>query len=117
MIENFYIQAAILLELIDDTVGYGLEESAIVLLDGTTLAVNDEIIKKAEYLHNLSNVRTQRDLLLTQTDWIGMIDVPDSELKTSLFAYRQQLRDITNQVVEGELLELVWPVDPRVKEE
>lgn len=113
MKQNYYIRAAIELGVIEDTYGYGLNEEGIIKPDLTIQPITDEVEKRAEYYSNLEIVRYKRDELLKATDWIGNEDVPDSTLKTELRAYRQQLRDITSQVVEGEPLEINWPNDPR----
>lgn len=114
MKQNYYIRAAIELGVIEDTYGYGLNEEGIIKPDLTIQPITDAINDKAEYYSNLETVRQKRDQLLQMTDWIGNEDIPDSTLKTELRAYRQQLRDITSQVVEGEPLEIDWPVDPRM---
>lgn len=53
-------------------------------------------------------VRTQRDTLLASTDWATLPDVPlDEETRNNWLAYRQALRDVTNQV---DPLAIVWPI-------
>ena len=114
MKENYYIQAAIELGEIEDTTGYGCEDGQIILTDGSTLDISSAVDSRAQHLHNLNVVRTSRDSLITDTDWVGYSDIPDSDLKTALIAYRQELRDITSQVIEGEELDITWPIDPRL---
>ena len=53
--------------------------------------------------------RSQRDLLLTATDWTQLPDVPLTT-KADWAAYRQALRDITNQA--GFPGSITWPVAP-----
>lgn len=113
MIQSYYITAAIQLELITEDSGYGIENNFIVTPTGSKIAVSDQIKTRAKYLANLAKIRATRDAIMTSIDWVGNIDVPASELVTKLRTYRQELRDITEQIVEGEPLYVVWPVDPR----
>lgn len=57
-----------------------------------------------------TSVRAQRDQLLVQSDWTQM---PDVQLpnKTEWAAYRQALRDITDQ--PGYPFSAVWPTPPQ----
>jgi hypothetical protein len=113
MKQNYYIRAAIELGVIEDTFGYGLTEEGIVKPDHSIQPITNAINDRAEYYSNLEIVRRKRDELLQMTDWVGNEDVPDSTLKTELRIYRQQLRDITSQVMESETLNIEWPIDPR----
>jgi hypothetical protein len=115
MKQNYYIQAAIALGEIEQLDGYGLDDRGIILLDGSVLPISDSVAVKAQYFLDLAQVRKTRDSLISDTDWIAYDDVPNSELKTAMLVYRQQLRDVTNQVIEGQLLEINWPLDPRVE--
>jgi hypothetical protein len=56
-----------------------------------------------------SNVRTQRDKLLSETDWMALSDVT---MTTEMEAYRQALRDITSNENFPNLSEEDWPVKP-----
>lgn len=114
MKENYYIQAAIELGVIEDTYGYGLEDDKIILTDGSELDISTAVDSRAQHLLNLKIVRDQRNKLISETDWVGNADIPESDLKTALIAYRQELRDVTDQVIEGEDLNITWPIDPRV---
>ena len=51
------------------------------------------------------NVRSKRDMLLSETDWMALSDVT---MTAPWAAYRQQLRDITLQV--GFPYNITWPV-------
>ena len=67
----------------------------------------DEAAIEAEY--NLTSLRTERDLLLQQTDWTQNRDVTlsnDADWKT----YRQALRDITKDYKSLE--DVKWPEKP-----
>lgn len=53
-------------------------------------------------------IRARRDVLLAQSDWTQLPDVPLAT-KTAWAEYRQALRDITNQ---PDPTNIVWPVAP-----
>jgi len=54
-----------------------------------------------------AKVRAQRDTLLTACDWTQLPDVPlDTEQKQAWVAYRQALRDVTDQV---DPYNIEWP--------
>ena len=53
------------------------------------------------------NIRSQRDNLLQQTDWMALSDVT---MSPAWAAYRQALRDITAQ--EGYPYSVIWPTKP-----
>lgn len=55
-----------------------------------------------------SEIRNQRNTLLTQSDWTQVLDAPVDQQAWS--AYRQALRDITLQ--PGFPLEVTWPEQP-----
>ena len=69
---------------------------------------------KAQETEQLAaNARTQRDKLLSDTDWTQTDDAPlSSEDKESVRKYRQGLRDITAQ--SGFPQEIKWPDKPAV---
>lgn len=52
-------------------------------------------------------VRTQRDALLAETDYLAL---SDNTLPADMASYRQSLRDITSQ--DGFPHEVTWPVKP-----
>ncbi len=54
-----------------------------------------------------ANVRSKRDRLLRETDWMALSDVTMSDTIT---AYRQALRDIPSQA--GFPLSVTWPTKP-----
>jgi len=53
------------------------------------------------------NIRSQRDNLLSQTDWMALSDVT---IEPYWREYRQQLRDVTAQ--EGYPYAVIWPTKP-----
>ena len=58
-----------------------------------------------------ANIRSERNLLLVQTDWCVLPDSPLSpELLQRIKEYRQQLRDITNNFENPD--DVVFPVNP-----
>lgn len=68
----------------------------------------DEIA--ADTLTKATEVRTQRNLLLSQTDWTQVEDT--SADKPAYAIYRQALRDISSQ--DGFPFDVVWPEQPVV---
>lgn len=55
-----------------------------------------------------ADARAKRNTLLAASDWTQVADAPVN--KTAWAAYRQELRDITNQV--GFPTTIDWPVEP-----
>jgi hypothetical protein len=55
------------------------------------------------------SIRYERNMLLTQSDWTQLPDIPES-LRLKWSVYRQQLRDITVNFPSPELVE--WPQLP-----
>ena len=53
------------------------------------------------------NIRSQRDNLLSQTDWMALSDVT---IEPYWREYRQQLRNLTTQ--EGFPYSVIWPTKP-----
>lgn len=53
-------------------------------------------------------IRVQRNALLAESDWTQVADAPVN--KTAWAAYRQELRDITEQA--GFPTEVIWPTKP-----
>ena len=56
---------------------------------------------------DIAELRTERNRLLAETDYLGNSDVTMSEAMTT---YRQALRDITNTATSLE--DVVWPTKP-----
>ena len=58
----------------------------------------------------LKDLRDKRNQLISETDWLANSDVTmSSDMKT----YRQELRDITNELTTVEQIEAVtWPTKP-----
>lgn len=91
------------------------EEQTPIQVDGVwyqswqeTDASSEEIATRIE--EEWGNVRTMRDLLLSQCDWTQFQDSPLSESKILEWqTYRQSLRDITTQ---DNPFSLIWPTRP-----
>lgn len=65
------------------------------------------IVEKLPLTNAKQNVRSQRDSLLQQTDWMALSDVV---MPPAMVSYRQALRDITSQA--GFPYNVVWPTKP-----
>jgi hypothetical protein len=60
----------------------------------------------------LEAIRTKRDLLLAETDWVVCADVSLSQsVKDAYLDYRQQLRDLP-QTYASNPNDVVWPTKP-----
>jgi hypothetical protein len=55
-------------------------------------------------------IRSQRDSLLVQSDWIGITDAQPKPNKEAWLDYRQALRDITITYSKPE--DVIWPTKP-----
>lgn len=69
-------------------------------------------IKKTNRITNnelAGQARTHRNMLLTQTDWTQLPDVPE-KTKQKWSRYRQELRDIPQQ--NGFPTQIIWPEQP-----
>ena len=72
-----------------------------------TEPASEEIVS-SRVTNQALRVRSQRNTLLTQSDWTQVLDAPVNQPAWS--AYRQALRDITVQ--PGFPLEVIWPQQP-----
>jgi hypothetical protein len=80
-----------------------------VFVDGETTAAQEEAAYKAQKdAEFAASARSQRDTLLTQTDWTQVADAPVD--KAAWAAYRQALRDVPQQI--GFPTTITWPVKP-----
>jgi hypothetical protein len=82
------------------------EEDGIVY----TVSVVDKTAEEiaADSNSKAAQIRSQRNQLLTASDWTQVLDAPID--RTAWAAYRQALRDITSQ--EGFPDSVQWPNDP-----
>lgn len=76
--------------------------------------------KTPEDLFNIaiSELRVKRDQLLTECDWTQLVDVQSkysTQWKTNWSMYRQELRDLPNRCISGEIniYSFEWPVKPQ----
>jgi len=76
-----------------------------------TLEVNDNFVNEANTIEdNKKSIRSQRNTLLSQTDWALTSDTPlTEEQKTEATTYRQALRDLPAQ--EG-FPDVAFPTKP-----
>ena len=79
------------------------QKSQPELIDGKWVLGWDVYDKSQEEIDNQNNgqanlIRSQRNDALVRSDWVAVVDCPLSdEIKAEWFAYRQALRDITDQ--------------------
>ncbi len=82
-------------------------------ISGTTAALVDGTWQQQWTVTQLpseeasSNVRAQRDKLLSQTDWTQL---PDTGVASAWTSYRQALRDVPGQT--GFPYTVTWPTEP-----
>ena len=69
----------------------------------------EQWVDRRSSVQKLSDIRQQRDQLLTESDWTQLPDVPDT-ISITYQENRQSLRDITNQPLDG----IQWPTAPEV---
>jgi hypothetical protein len=74
--------------------------------DGKITKYVPPVVSKEELT---KEIRYERDLLLQETDWTQLPDVPDAT-KQKWAEYRQALRDVTSQPNFPH--SVVWPVKP-----
>ena len=81
----------------------------IISVDGVEQTITDEELAVYTYVPPAteSQVRQERDNLLSETDWCANSDVIMSDDMTT---YRQALRDITDQ--SGFPTNITWPTKP-----
>lgn len=76
--------------------------------------ISSEVDEAAKQEYHSTEVRSQRDRLLTETDWTQLADSPlDANAAVIWQSYRQALRDIPQQ--PGFPLTIEWPEKPAVE--
>jgi hypothetical protein len=93
-------------------IGADAHEVAIESTDPADFGVTwDQLQTVISNLDNqeLVDLRTERNILIAQTDWTQFSDVPE-ETRTLWQPYRQALRDIT--ITYQSLNDVVWPTKP-----
>ena len=89
-------------------------------INGTRIqfTAEEEALRDAEELEwsngafdrSMENLRTKRNLLLSQTDYLAL---SDQTMSAEMTTYRQALRDITNGLTTVADVEAVtWPTKP-----
>jgi hypothetical protein len=81
------------------------------------VAPPDPLQEQVIFENLLNNIRVERDRLLAESDWTQCVDVQaiqTNDWKTAWALYRQQLRDIPNQCISGEIniRSIIWPSKP-----
>jgi hypothetical protein len=85
------------LPYIEDGIAY-----TVIVADKTTEEIEADQQSKA------AKVRAKRNKLLADSDWTQILDAPVD--RTAWAAYRQELRDITDQ--SGFPTDVIWPKNP-----
>jgi len=82
--------------------------SGIISRDGVDIQVDQAYLDEIDYsVVSEEFVRNERDSLIAETDWWA---TSDRTMTVEQTAYRQALRDITNQ--EGFPTDITWPTKP-----
>ena len=93
--------------------GSDIETCEIKWLEGTPEISKEDIkaqFSNVEVDNALLDLRRKRNILLKQTDYLAL---SDRTLSTEMANYRQQLRDITNNLTTVEEIEaVVFPTKP-----
>jgi hypothetical protein len=79
---------------------------------GEAAPTMDEINAKASQIKTeipIRHLRKERDLLLAESDWTQIPDVPEA-VKTAWQTYRQELRDLPANTSDPE--NPIWPTKP-----
>ena len=88
------------------------ENPVFELIPITLSKTQEELFQEA-----LDTLRIDRDRLIAESDWTQFADVQtiyDDEWKAQWAVYRQQLRDLPNLCISGEIniYEVEWPIKP-----
>ena len=88
------------------TVEYNAQTGEVTVIDWTPEQIA-EWQARAD-IEVAAHVRSERNRLLASCDWTQLPDAPTDQ--TAWSAYRQSLRDVTDQV--GFPHEIEWPIPP-----
>jgi hypothetical protein len=81
---------------------------AVASEDGTVTLAQDPLKVQAKTAQAWTALRTKRNQLLAQSDWVALSDAHLSQdKKDAWFAYRQELRDLPEEVQDPASVE--WP--------
>lgn len=106
--ENSMPQDAVEISTEDyDALFQGQSDGKIISWDESAPCLKDRVFTNDELS---SACRSQRNQLLSSSDWTQLPDVPDS-VKTKWSVYRQALRDIPQQ--SGFPVDVEWPEQPQ----
>ncbi len=113
MKEDYYIEAAIDLNLITGSYISINSDNDEIIQGNIVVLVTDNIISRAIFLEALKHIRDGRNAALASTDWIAMSDnTTAADIKEPLMAYRQALRDCPSSLVEGSEDMFEYPTYP-----
>ena len=91
---------------------FSIEENEVV--EYQTIRKKSEEDWNVEIINAWGNVRSRRDIELSESDWTQILDSPFTpEKKEEWKVYRQALRDITLQT---DPFNIVWPIKPSNEE-
>jgi hypothetical protein len=94
-------------------IGNDIDTCSIEWLNGTTPISNSDIkaqFSAVEFDIAIRNLRTKRNNLLTQTDYLAL---SDQTMNAEMTTYRQALRDITNGLTTvADVEAVVFPERP-----
>ena len=81
--------------------------------DGTVTLVEDPSKVAQKTAQAWRDLRSRRNQLLQQSDWTALADAHLSQAKKDAwFAYRQELRDLPDGIVDPSADLVSWPMDP-----
>ena len=91
----------------------GLTRIGITLEEAVSYGAVDRVVPEPEKIDNTDQlafeIRSKRNALISETDYLLMSDYPlTEEKKAAVLAYRQALRDITLQNTFPK--EIIWPI-------
>jgi hypothetical protein len=69
-----------------------------------------EIIPATTAVLTWDDIRNKREMLLKETDWVGLNDIKAIVNKNDWIEYRQKLRDLPQAYATPE--EVIWPTKP-----
>jgi len=98
---NNWVQAWVERDMFSDTT----DDDGVI----TTKAEHETAYQARLDAKAAANVRSRRDQMLKDTDWMGLSDVT---MTAEWAAYRQALRDITDHANFPDLEDADWPTEP-----
>lgn len=114
---NHLIEAVLDLGLADKSKFYGINTELTEIYqsddDSIVIPVTDAVISRAKYLYKKHEIRTLRNNMIKDTDWIVLSDVDMNDAEKQIWLdYRQSLRDCTGELIEGQEDEFEFPTSP-----